>query len=216
MKRKRADCWVAANAGGYGVQRLDERRDHEAVAPRLERLDEPIGEHAAARGGTDEVVVEAISAPANRCARRQRVKACHAGILRAGQDLPVEGGDDGEDAIGRSCVADRDPEEPGEPGAVKWRTRIFSSRSRAATAAAVIPGGGEANTKFAYDGSTCHSSAVRRSLSRSRSRSTVLTIWRWCARSSSAAIAPAIAQRSTGYELRTALRSAISERSPSA
>ena len=75
-----------ADACSDRVQRLDQRGDHEAVTPCLEGLDEPIGEHPAAAGRPHEVIGESIGAPANRCAGRQRVEACHAGILRATRD----------------------------------------------------------------------------------------------------------------------------------
>jgi hypothetical protein len=71
---------------GDGVQRLDQRGDHEAVPPRFEGLDEPIREEAAPSCRADQVVGEAVSAPTNRCAGRERVEACHAGILRAAHD----------------------------------------------------------------------------------------------------------------------------------
>ena len=209
----------AADACGDRVQGLDERGDHEAVAPCLEGLDESIGEHPAAGGGTDEIVGEPVGAPANRCAGRRRVEACHAGILRATQDFPVEARRWPRARDRSRCASPTVIRRaPSRPGSAKWRTRIRASRKRAATAAAVSPGEvATRSTKFACGGfdtpsQRTKSIAQARALAEHRARRSGGD----AARSSSAAIAPAIAQRSTGYESRTALRSAISERSPSA
>ena len=102
----------AADTCGDRVQRLDQRRDHEAVSPRLEGLDEAIGEHPPSRAGADEIVDEAVRPSADRCAWRQRVEACHMGILRGVLDWPVQTADRREQAIRRRTVADGDPERP--------------------------------------------------------------------------------------------------------
>ena len=79
----------SADAGRDGVEWLDQRRDDEAVSPRLEGLDESIGEEAAARRRAHQPVGEPVRAPACSRAGWQRVKASHAGILRASQGFPV-------------------------------------------------------------------------------------------------------------------------------
>ena len=79
----------SADTGRDGVEWLDQRRDDEAVSPQLEGLDESIGEEAAARRRAHQPVGEPVRAPACSRAGWQRVKASHAGILRAGQGFPV-------------------------------------------------------------------------------------------------------------------------------
>ncbi len=67
---EKAGLLRCADAGGNGVERLDEWCHDEAVAPGLECLDEAIGEQAPAACRAPKPVVESVRAPASSRARR--------------------------------------------------------------------------------------------------------------------------------------------------
>src|SRR5437773_1426161 len=89
------------------------------------------------------------------------------------------------------------------------RTRMRRSRSASAIAAPCLPAGGLTKRKLAADGPTSKPCSRRRSTSHSRSETTWSTIFLWCASSSIAATAAAMAMRSTLYEPLTAASPAM-------